>query len=127
MMTVKNYIKQSPIHGTGLFAGEDIAAGTVIWEYNENFDKLIEVEKLKTLPPLVQEFIEKYSCPHLEDPRYIILEADNGRFMNHSETPNTDFREFGKGYAIQDIKKGEEFTSNYVEFCPDFELIHHVK
>ena len=41
----------------------------------------------------------------------VILDSDNGRFMNHSPTPNTDFRVFDKG---------EELTCNYHEFEPTF-------
>ncbi len=123
MMTVKNYIKQSDIHGTGVFAGEDIKAGTVVWEYNEVFDKLIELDQIPLLPQVTQDFIIKYACPHLEKTKFVVLDGDNGRFMNHSEQPNTDSREFARGYALYDIKKGEEITCNYSEFCPEFELI----
>jgi hypothetical protein len=44
-----------------------------------------------------------------------MLESDYGKFMNHSLTPNTDFRVFDKGYALTDIARGEEITCNYHE------------
>ena len=50
----------------------------------------------------------------------VVLDSDNGRFMNHTLTPNTDFRIFDKGYALFDIAQGEELTCNYHEFDPNF-------
>ena len=37
-MTVKTIIKESDIHGIGLFADEFIPKGTKIWEFTPNFD-----------------------------------------------------------------------------------------
>jgi SET domain-containing protein len=50
----------------------------------------------------------------------IVLDGDNGRYMNHSLAPNTDFRIFDKGYALVDIAQGDELTCNYHEFDPTF-------
>jgi len=68
----------------------------------------------------MQDFIARYAYPHLEIPGVMIVDSDNGRFMNHSLTPNTDFRIFDKGYALTDIAQGEELTCNYHEFDPAF-------
>ena len=54
---------------------------------------------------------------------FLVLDADNGRHMNHSEAPNTDFRDLKLGYAIADIEPGEEITCNYAEFEPEFEIL----
>ena len=50
----------------------------------------------------------------------VVLDSDNGRFMNHSLGPNTDFRIFDRGFALFDIAQGEEITCNYHEFDPTF-------
>ena len=50
----------------------------------------------------------------------VILDSDNGKYMNHCLAPNTDFRIFDKGYALVDIAAGEELTCNYHEFDPGF-------
>ena len=68
----------------------------------------------------MQDFIERYTYPHIRMPGVLILEADNGRFMNHSEAPNTDFSGFDHGFAIRDIAQGEEITCNYHEFDTTF-------
>jgi SET domain-containing protein len=49
-----------------------------------------------------------------------VLEFDNGRFMNHSDAPNTDFTDPDTGWAIRDIAAGEEITCNYRDFDPSF-------
>ena len=68
----------------------------------------------------MQHFIARYSYPHLEMPGVVVVDCDNGRFMNHTLTPNTDFRIFDKGYALVDIAQGDEITCNYHEFDPTF-------
>jgi hypothetical protein len=49
-----------------------------------------------------------------------VIDMDNGKFMNHSLAPNTDFRVFDAGYAVTDIAPGDEITCNYHEFDPGF-------
>ena len=39
MLVVKTYINKSKIHGFGLFAGENIKKGTVIWKFNPVIDR----------------------------------------------------------------------------------------
>ncbi len=117
MMLVKTKLKYSEIHGIGIYADEPIKAGTRIWELREGFDVLVDERELDTYPPHVKEFIEIYSYPHPTKEHVVILEADNGRFMNHTETPNTDFSTLDKGLALVDIAVGEEITCNYNEFC----------
>jgi len=120
MLLVSTYIAPSVIDGVGLFAGEPIERGRLIWSLNPKFDIFIEQREIDAYPPHLQDFMSHYTYPHLEMPGVVILDSDNGRFMNHSPTPNTDFCVFDKGYALVDIAKGEELTSNYHEFDPTF-------
>jgi hypothetical protein len=68
----------------------------------------------------MQDYVARYSYPHLEIDGVRIVDCDDGKFMNHKVRPNTDFRVFDKGYAIVDIAAGEEITCNYFEFDPEF-------
>ena len=43
--------------------------------------------------------------------------------MNHSDTPNTDFSEYGGGTAARNIAAGEEITCDYHEFYEGCELV----
>lgn len=126
MMLVPTYVKGSAIHGVGVFAAEPIAAGTLIWEMNELFDRRILATAIDTLPPMAQQTIRTYGYPSKAYPGEWILEYDNGRFMNHSSTPNTDFSGDFKGYAITDIAAGEELTSDYAEWLDAEETSKHV-
>jgi SET domain-containing protein len=123
MMLVSNYLGQSAIHGTGLFAGEDIAKGTKIWEFIPGLDVEMDEALLTHTNPNIARFLQRYSYPHPEQQGRIILDGDNGRFMNHSENPNTDFTQTKVGYARFDIPRGTEFTTNYNEFAPNFYFI----
>lgn len=119
MLLVPTRLKESPIHGIGVHAAAPIKAGTRIWELREGFDVIIDEGRLKSYPEHVQQFIDIYTYPHPTKKNCVILEADNGRFMNHSDKPNTDFSTVDKGIALVDIAEGEEITCNYHEFCYD--------
>jgi SET domain-containing protein len=120
MLTVSTYVAPSAIEGLGVFAGEYIERGRLMWSLNPKFDIFVSREEIEGYVPHLQNFISRYSYPHLEMPGMVVIDCDNGRFMNHSLTPNTDFRIFDKGYALFDIAQGEEITCNYHEFDPTF-------
>lgn len=120
MLLMSTYVAQSPIQGLGVFADEFIPAGRLIWSLNPKFDIFVHTGEIGALPPHMQTFIARYSYPHLDMPEFVVVDIDNGRFMNHSLSPNTDFRIFDKGYAVVDIAEGDEITCNYHEFDPSF-------
>jgi uncharacterized protein len=120
MMLVQTFLSSSDIEGIGIFAAEPIKAGTQIWRTDPKFDVHFSQDEVDQLPAHMQEFITRYSYPHMMLPGILVLESDNGRFMNHNENPNTDFTRCEIGYAIQDIAAGEEITCNYYEFDPTF-------
>ncbi len=124
MLLVKTYLAPSPIHGIGLFAGEEIKKGTVTWRHDPIFDIGISQEQLDALPDIQASLMRTYlffSEPH----KMYILLGDNARFINHSENPNICYEAFAKGtVASCDIAKGEELTEDYETFegRPDFDL-----
>jgi SET domain-containing protein len=120
MMLVRSFVAPSDIQGLGVFAGEFIAKGSRLWGFEPKFDICITPEEFDALSGLMQEYVERYSYPHLERPGVIVLDCDHGKFMNHSDAPNTDFTVFDSGYALRDIFEGEEITCNYFEFIPAF-------
>jgi uncharacterized protein len=121
MMLIRTYLGSSEIQGLGVFAGEFIAAGREIWMLNPKFDIFVTPCELTELPSHMQDFVTRYSYPHLELPGGVrVVDCDDGKFMNHSERPNTDFRVFDRGYALTDIALGDEITCDYYEFDPEF-------
>ncbi|HZH27183.1 MAG TPA: SET domain-containing protein-lysine N-methyltransferase [Azospirillaceae bacterium] len=121
MMLVPTYLKQSPIHGLGLFAAEPIPKGTAMWRYQEGVDIMIPLPLVATLPDLAQAYLRRYAYETPQFPGGLILNFDNSRFINHSTDPNTD--NTGEvTVARRDIAKDEEITCDYGEFCKEFDL-----
>jgi SET domain-containing protein len=123
MMLVPTYVAPSEIEGVGVFAAEPIPARTLIWRLEPQLDRLIPVGQVPELPHVLQDFVERYSYPYPHDPSMLIVEVDNGRFMNHSDGPNTIFSDPDAGFTLRDIAAGEELTCNYAEFDPAFEIL----
>jgi SET domain-containing protein len=123
MILVPTYVGPSEIEGVGVFAATPVAKGTRIWVLDESFDRVLDEDDVARLGPPQREFVERYGYPHSRDPRLTIVEIDNGRFMNHSGRPNTDFRNPAAGYALRDIAEGEELTCDYEEFAPGTEML----
>lgn len=116
MLLVKTVVKESPIHGLGLFAEEFIAAGQTIWRLDPVLDRVIPEAELARMPPHVVEFLDVYA-EHYPELSLLVLSGDNDRFTNHSATPNTDMvRPLGPAAevrATRDIHPGEEITCDY--------------
>ncbi len=84
---------------------------------------MIPEASLGELPREMQNFVERYSYRNPEFPGQLVLETDNGRFMNHSITPNVCFSDQYSGFAAFDIDAGEELTCDYNELEPGFKLL----
>jgi SET domain-containing protein len=120
MLLVKTRIGPSPIHGIGIFADEFIAKGTVIWEFTPGFDVYVNPGDIQRLPAAAQVQMLKYCHRELETGQYVLC-ADDARFFNHSDQPNTvdlPGRE-GPTVAARDIAIGEELTCDYFTFDAD--------
>lgn len=114
MLLVKTFVAPSLIHGLGLFAGENIPKGTIVWKFHRqttqvfskrNFILLCENISL----PSMLDFID-YSYIRNGSIYYL---NDKTRFINHSSNPNLAFQSDRFEIAIKDIKKGEELTEAY--------------
>lgn len=111
MLRVRTELKPSAIEGSGLFAAERISEGRVIWEFTPGLDVVFPLTLLKSLPPVVQDFLNKYCSRYGE---YLTVYADNARFINHSRESNTRWDD--EAYvlvAARDIEAGEEITEDY--------------
>jgi SET domain-containing protein len=123
MLLVDTFVGPSVIEGVGVFAAEPIKAGQIIYRFDPSFDRLISRAELNTFPASIRRFIDRYTYPHPTERLMVVLDADNGRHMNHSTDPNTNFSHSTYGFAIRDIEIGEEITCNYAEFEPGFEML----
>lgn len=116
MMMVRCFLGPSSIEGLGVFASADIRKGTLVWLYDSRFDVSYDKEELARVPLHFREFLERYTYDHPSDPERIVLDCDEGRFMNHSDTPNVDLRDPNRGVALTDIPAGTELTCDYGTF-----------
>ena len=117
MLTVKTFLKKSSIHGLGLFAGEDIPKGRIVWKFVKGFDIVVKQGYINKLPRHTQEWVHKYGYLDNKKGGYVIC-LDDARFFNHSNNPNT-LDSSNLTIANRRIKKGEELTCNYFEFDQD--------
>ena len=118
---VKSYIASSAIEGVGVFAGEPISKGSVVWRTDPTFDMLIPIAAYRSAELQLRELLDRYAYPSPDRPGFLVYEIDNGRFMNHAARPNTDFSGYGVGTALTEIHVGEELTCDYHQFYEGFD------
>lgn len=97
-------VRQSGIHGRGLYALREFATGEVVLRWDTS--QLISREEQSQLP----EEERKYTHP-FDDTRMMIVQAPE-RFVNHSCDNNTVVRDFCD-VAVKPIAVGNEITSDY--------------
>ena len=120
MLLVKTKIKESPIHGLGLFADQFISKGTEIWKFTPGFDEKFTREQILAFPEALQIYIYTYGWRSKKSKLYCFC-PDGGKYFNHSTNPNclSEYRsdqEEVVTVAIKDIQIGEEMTDNYSSF-----------
>ena len=118
MMMVDTEVRQSPIHGLGVFLKEPVAAGTLLWRFDPRVDRVYAEHELAALPPHIQTYLKIYSTFHEPTGLYVLC-GDNGRYVNHAESPNTVSAGscFGDDFASTDLAVGTEMTSDYRLIC----------
>jgi hypothetical protein len=118
MLMVETELRQSAIHGTGVFLLEPVRKGELIWRFDSRIDRVYSEDEVAGLPERMQRFLRTYSTWH-EATQTWILCGDNGRHFNHSDTPNTLSlgAGFGDDVAADDLPAGAELTTNYALIC----------
>lgn len=121
-MQIPYEIKETE-YGNGLFATAIIPAGTLIWKYAKDIN-IREYDGPAALSHLAtMNFAE---CQRFLDLTYgqrgLLCEVlDDGKYMNHSTSPNCKTRPGGDTYSIRDIEAGEQLFEDYATFDhPDF-------
>lgn len=102
-------IKQSPLHGKGVFATQNILKGTILV-----ISHMVKIHVNENLP----ELLATLQFPWTEEYDAICL-SDAGSFFNHCGTPNAeviarDFENLTQTFAAKtNITQGEEITIYY--------------
>jgi SET domain-containing protein len=87
MLLIKTKTGPSALHGTGLFAAQDIAKGQTVWRYSDRVDYTIPVKDLRGFSAAMRKFIDFYG---VKSGQVIYLAGDDSNYMNHSRTPNLE-------------------------------------
>ncbi len=118
MMMVPTEIRVSPIQGFGVFLLMPVRKGDLIWRFDTRIDRAYSNAELASLPELARDFVKTYSCWHQATGLWA-WHGDNGRYINHSDQPNTYSlgRAFGDDIANVDIAAGVELTADYRTIC----------
>lgn len=109
---MKLVVKKSPLHGKGLFAGEDIPWGAKIIEYKgEKISDALAEERIAEGADCIFELGDDMNVDGAVD-------GNEARYANHARTNPNCFilRENGQIWlvaGIEGIKKGEELTFDY--------------
>ncbi len=119
MFLIKTYLDKSPIHGLGVYAGEDVSKGQVIWREIAGLDVIVPPAVLKDLPPVMLDYMETYGY-YFDDAFHLNL--DNAKYSNHADDPNMIMNAQKEFYACRAIRKGEEITCDYNEFSMDYDV-----
>ena len=124
MLTVKTRLGASAIEGIGLFADEDIEAGTVVWRFMPGLDRLFSRDEIDALGEPARSTLLTYTYLH-EATGQLVFCLDNARFMNHADDANTrgvhkNGTVEGFDVAARDIRVGEELTCDYRLFDASF-------
>ena len=118
MLLVPVEVRQSQIHGLGVFASQAIRKGTIVWQFDPGIDQRHPVSWLEAQPEHVQRYVASHCVLSLDRQYYLVL-GDYTLFVNHSLNPNLVSLEDvlvndeGVVAAARHIKAGEELTINY--------------
>ena len=116
MFVIKTRVGPSPIHGTGVFACENVAIGGPVWRFHPPFDHILPEQDIAALPEAARQYLQIYAYTSLDLGGRLVLSGDHARFINHSDDPNPDARPV-LSIARKSIASGDEITCDYGAFC----------
>ncbi len=121
MLIIDHFAGPSKIHGFGLFAGQDIKKGDIIWIFNPVIDRKFDREKFLKVCREIGAHGRRHllnTCYKYKDNYYYI--SDNAKFINHAnEGCNIALIDENTEVALRDIKKGEELIEDYSQYDKD--------
>ena len=118
MLMVETELRQSAIHGIGVFLLEEVKSGQLIWRFDSRIDRVFADSELDEMPGRLREFLSVYSTYHEKSGLWVLC-GDNGRHFNHSEAPSTVSMgvAFGDDVAAANLPAGTELTTDYNMIC----------
>ena len=117
MIHVRYKVRESDLHGVGLFSDQDIRKGALVCTASPSLDVDITQEEFDALSAGEQSEIRWWGFFDLTSRKWHV-DFDVTRFMNHSFDANvTQDERHVEAYlvAARDVRTGEELTQNYLE------------
>ena len=121
-------VKESAIHGLGLFAKKKIPRGTIWWHPRPQDIQIFTKDQIRILinshkNQRITSFLDTLLMYSYYDREFDVLVFcfDNARFVNHSKKDNSGALEDHANFqsvALKDIEIGEEITENYRKYTP---------
>jgi len=115
MLLIDTYLDKSKIQGVGVFSKENITKGKKIKEVRPEFEIRFDKTNLPRMPLALANFIQTHA--YEENENEYCLGIDNEKYLNHSDNPTVN----DEGYALKDIKIGDEITIDYRDFDDNIE------
>ena len=100
----------SPAMGYGIFATQDIAAGTITY-VRDPFEITFTQAEFAAIEEPYKSVVDRY-C-YTDRHGTLIMGWDFSKYVNHSCNANTLLTAFGFDIAVRDIAAGEEITDDY--------------
>ena len=119
MLLIDTYLDKSKIQGVGVFAKENVKKGEKIKEVRPEFEIEFNSDNLPKMPLALAKFIDTHSYERELGSKILVMGIDNEKYLNHSDDPSVD----DEGYALKDIKIGDEITINYKDFDDSVEKL----
>ena len=119
MLLIDTYLEKSKIQGVGVFAKENIKKGEKIKEVRPEFEIEFNSDNLPKMPLALAKFIDTHSYERELGSKILVMGIDNEKYLNHSDDPSVD----DEGYALKNIKIGDEITINYKDFDDSVEKL----
>lgn len=118
MMHIKYTLGPSALHGIGLFAGEDLAKGQLVYTASPLLDVNLTEAEFESLAEREKEEVRWWGFFDEPTQKWHV-DFDVSKFINHADDATLS-QDPGhtEAYlvATQDVKAGEELTQDYREF-----------
>jgi SET domain-containing protein len=118
MIHIKYKLKESGLHGIGLYSDQDIKQGELIYTASPLLDLNITQKQFDLLDQKEKDEILWWGF--FDQPSQMWhVDFDVSKFINHSYEPTvTQDENHDEAYllATRDIRAGEELAQNYLEF-----------
>lgn len=118
MIHISYKLKESPLHGIGLFTQEDLSQGQLVYTASPLLDVNITQQEFDSLSENEQNEISWWGFWDEPTQRWHV-DFDVSKFINHSSNATlTQDSDHTEAYLIttRNVNAGEELTQDYLEF-----------